>query len=171
MKSGRYWDGVFGFALATLICPAAFGQVSLTPDRRPFLTSDQLTAVVETDAAAAAIVSEGLAHFLSVFPDKSKAVIGAQIPENWLPETPGVQFTRLTDDAARAHLEQCGRLLFVNSLQSARDTATIAIAEGNRCSVGGMDVRFIRSPNGWRRDTGGVAGGSFHGATAHCQCK
>jgi hypothetical protein len=96
---------------ALMICHVAFGQVSLTPNRAPFLTSDQLTAVAPTERAAASIVSQALTDYLRTFPNTTTTVIGAQLPDDWLPTIPGTQFVRLTDDATRAHLQQCGMLL------------------------------------------------------------
>jgi hypothetical protein len=158
-------------ALAAAIYQGVFAQVSLTPTRAPFLTSDQLTAVVGDDSAAATIVSEALTYYLHVFPNKAVTLIGAQISENWLPKLPGVRFIRLTDDAARAHLQQCGRLLFVNSFKLlTSDAATIAIAEGNRCTVGGSDLRFNRSADGWHLETGVLPGGFVSGGS-DCPCK
>jgi hypothetical protein len=98
-------------------------------------------------------VSEALAYHLSVFPNTTTTVIGLQIPEHWLPLIPNVRFDRLSEDAARAHFQQCGKLLFVNSFTLlTNDLATIAIWEGNQCQGGGLDVRFIRSADGWRRE-------------------
>jgi len=149
----------------------AVGQVSLTPSRAPFLTSDQLTAVVETDAAAATIVSQALAYFVRVFPDTTTTLIASQIPPNWVPEIPGVQFIRLTDDAARTHLQECGRLLFVNSFgPPTSDAIAIHIAEGSRCTTSGLMLRFNRSANGWHRDADGIQGSSV-GGTNHCPCR
>ena len=161
---------VLAVVLVTMRAPV-FSQVSLTPDRRPFLTADQIAAVFETPTAAAAIVSESLAHHVRVFPNKTTTVIGTQIPEHWLPASPVKGFRRLTDDAARAHLQECGRLLFVNSFTlSPSDVVTIDIAEGSRCSISGLTLRFNRSADGWRLDLTGLGGG-FASATSHCPCK
>jgi hypothetical protein len=154
-----------------MICHVTFGQVSLTPNHAPFLTSDQLTVVATTESAARSIVSQALAEHVRSFPHKTTTVIGAQIPENWLPAIPGVEFLRLADDAARAHLQQCGRILYINSFRLLTDElATVAVAEGNSCSNSGLDLRFRRVADDWRLETDGVPGG-FAGGTSECACR
>jgi hypothetical protein len=160
-----------GFAGVLVICHVTFGQVSLTPNLAPFLTSDQLTVVATTEAAARSIVSQALAEHVRSFPNKTTTVIGAQIPENWLPAIPGVQFLRLTDDAARAHLQRCDRILWVKSFRLLTDElATVAVAEGNSCSDSGLDLRFRRLADGWHLNTDGVPGG-FASGTSECSCR
>ena len=160
---------LLGIAVVVMNCPA-FGQVSLTPEGKPFLTSDQLTAVVETEAAAAAIVSQALAYFVRGFPNKTTTLVASQIPESWIPVVPGVKFIRLTDDAARAHLQQCGRLLFVDSFGPlGGDAVAIAIAEGGQCATSGVALRFRRLSDGWHQDTEGPQGG-FGSRMSHCPC-
>ena len=147
------------FAAALLTCHAAFGQILLTPNHAPFLTADRLRAVAMTEEAAASIVSQGSRH-VRTFPNKTTTVIGAQIPENWCHRFQGYAFRRLTDDAARAHLQQCGRLLFVNSFSLVtNELASVAIEEGNRCGGSGLDYRFRRSKDGWQLETDGLHGG------------
>jgi hypothetical protein len=151
---------------ALMIGHVAFGQVSLTPNRAPFLTSDQLTAVALTERAAASIVSQALAEYLAVFPNTTTTVIGAQLPDDWLPTIPGRQLVRLTDDAARAHLQQCGTLLWVHSFSlETNDVANVAIAQSNRCSISGSYFRFRRSGDGWQSE-GMVSG--FGGTECSC---
>ena len=155
------------------ISHAVFGQVSLTPNRGPFLTTDQLIAVMGDETTAAAIVSQALGEFLRwrrLDPNVSKTVIGSQIPVSWLPLVTNVEFFRLTDAEARTHLQQCGRLLFVNSFSLTGGVVDIAVADGNRCSIGGLDLRFDRAADGWRLQTGGVPGGFVSGQSG-CPCK
>jgi len=159
-----------GFAATLIICSVTFAQVSLTPNHAPFLTSDQLTTIGTTEAAASSIVSQALAEHVRIFPRKTTTVIGAQIPEDWLPVIPGVRFLRLEDDAARAHLQECGRILYVNLFRLTDDVATIAVAEGNSCSSSGLDFQFRRLADGWHLVTDGVQGG-FGGGASGCACR
>ena len=87
-------------AVASVVGAFAFhddasAQISLTPDRAPFLTADQLTAATGSDDAAAAIVSHALAEYSRIFPDETTTVIGAQVPEKWLPTIPEVRYLRV----------------------------------------------------------------------------
>ena len=147
---------------------AAFGQVSLTPDWAPFLTTDQLIAVVGTDSAAAAIVSQALAYHVQMSPNKTTSVIGSQIPEHWLPSIPEVRFARLTDDEARTHLQQCSKLRFVSYFKLVTpDVATMSVGEVGQCFRSVLDLHFKRSADGWHLETGFGGGGSGGG---HCAC-
>jgi hypothetical protein len=153
------------------------GQVSLTPDRRPFLTANQLIKAMGDETTAVAIVSQALAETFWWRPNMTPTVIGSQIPAGWLPLIPNVTFVRLTDDEVRAHLQQCGRLLFINSLNRSGDVVSIAVAEGTRCVDSGLDLRFHRSADRWQSETApdvngniGLPGG-FAGLTGGCSCK
>jgi hypothetical protein len=115
---------VFGEAL---LC-----QISVDPRRVPLQTADQLRAFVGSDPAAATTVSAAIRDFISILPTKTASVVAAQIPEKWLPASADSQFVRLSDEAARAHFQQCGRLLFVRSIERlSSDGLVISIAEGN----------------------------------------
>ena len=115
---------VFGEAL---LC-----QISVDPGRVPLQTADQLSAFVGSDPAAATTVSAAIRDFISILPTKTASVVAAQIPEKWLPASADSQFVRLSDEAARAHFQQCGRLLFVRSIERlSSDGLVISIAEGN----------------------------------------
>jgi hypothetical protein len=154
----------------TMLGHAVFAQISLGPERRPFLTADQLTAVVGSESEAGAIVSRALLYGIRGFATKTTTVIGAQIPEKWLPVIPGVQIVRLSDNDARAHFQQCGRLLFVNSFTRAEsDVVVIDVAEGNKCQIGGWSLRFNRRADGWRLVRDGIPGGFGSGA-GDCGC-
>ena len=159
-----------GFAGMLMICHVAVAQISLTPSHAPYLTSDQLTNIATTEAAASSIVSQALAEYVRIFPDKSTTLIGAQIPENWLPAIPGVRFLRLADDAARAYLQQCGRILYVHLFRLTDDLATISVADGNICGDSGLDFRFRRLADDWHLVTDGVGGG-FAGGSSECACR
>src|SRR5215813_8883209 len=148
-----------GLAGVLMICHVAVAQVSLTPSHAPYLTSDQLTNIATMEAAASSIVSQALAEYVRTFPNKSTTLIGAQVPANWLPAIPGVRFLRLADDAARAHLQECGRILFVHLFTLTDDLATITVADGNICSDSGLNFRFRRLADGWHLVTDGVGGG------------
>jgi len=167
----RRGHALTGFVGVLMICQVAFGQVSLTPHHAPFLTSDQIAAAVRTEAAASSIVSQALAERLRIFPNNTTTVIAAQIPENWLPAIPGVQFRRLTDDAAREHLQQCGRILYVRSFGLLTDKlATIVVEEGNACSGFGQELRFRRVADGWHLETD-FFGSVLGGVTSGCDCR
>lgn len=116
-------------------------------------------------------MSQALTNYIRVFPKTTTTVIGVQIPEPWLPTIPGVRFVRLTNDAARTHLQQCGRLLFINAFNArTSDAVTITIADASRCSMTGLDLRFERSADGWHLKTDGVPGGVVSGKT-DCGCQ
>ena len=75
----------------------------------------------------------------------------------------------LTDDEARAHLQQCGRLLFIGSMNRSGDMVRIAVAEGTRCAKSGVDLQFQRSADGWQSETGeGGLSGLFLSSSHHC---
>jgi hypothetical protein len=141
-------------ALALAIGHVGLAQISLS--RKPFLTSDQITAALGGQSAAAAIVPQALAEQVRVYPTKSRAVIGAQIPDEWLPMVPDGPFTRLADDEARTYFGQCGKLLFVDRpTRTADGAASIDVVEGHKCGVSGQTLRFAHASAGdaWRLTT------------------
>jgi len=149
---------------------AAFGQVSLTRWHAPFLTSGQITALAGTEETAASLVSQSVAEYVRIKPSTTIMVVGAQIPAKWLPAIRGVRFLRLSDDEARTHLEQCGRLLFINRFGlGTSDRATVEIGEGGDCTQSGFDLRFHRSPDGWHLDD--EVHGGFGGGVSDCHCR
>jgi len=161
---------LLGSALILFSHPV-FTQITLSPQKRPFLTVEQLTAVVESESAAGDIVSKALAYRFRVSPHKTTTVLGAQIPEHWLPIIPDVRFVRLSDDAARAHDQQCGRLLFIGSLtRMASDVVEISVEEGTWCDSGGTVLRFNRTAVGWRLEENRIHGG-FAGGVSGCTCR
>jgi hypothetical protein len=160
---------VFTSAL-TLLAHAALAQVSLA-GRPPLLTADELAAILGGESQARAVVSRALREEIRSLPGKTLTVIGAQIPEEWFPAIPGITFVRLSDDKARTHLQECGRLVFVYSLtRTTTNVADVAVAEGNACSLAGQHLRFTRSVNGWRfehrRDRNSWSEGG-----SHCGCR
>jgi hypothetical protein len=161
---------VFVSVLAVLD-QALLAQVSLAPEHAALKTSDQLTLIVGTESAARAIVSLALREFLRTRPDeRTTTMIAAQIPDHWLPAIPGVEFVRLPVDRARAHFQQCGNLLYVNSLtRPSDDVVVISIAEGDKCHSGGLDFRFRRSEDGWHLQEG--LPGGFVGGVEACGCR
>jgi hypothetical protein len=166
----RFVVAVAGVVGAFAFHNDASAQISLTPDRAPFLTADQLTATAGSDDAAAAILSQALAEYIRIFPSETTTVIGAQIPERWLPTHPELRYLRLTDEQARAHLQQCGRVLYVQSFSAITpERITITVAAGNRCNVSGLDFPFRRLELRWRLDTQGARGG-FSSGMSHCGC-
>lgn len=148
---------------------SAHAQLSLTPTR-VFLSADQIARAAGNDNSATSLVSQALAEHIRIFPDKTTTVIGAQISEDWLPAIDGVHFQRLNDDAARSHLQQCGRVIFIQSLQLNADFATVAVAEGNRCSDSGLNLQFRHAAAGWRLERDGVHGG-FASGQGECGCR
>ena len=83
-------------ALLAVCSQKLFSQISLGPERGPFYTADQLTAVVGSESAAGSILLAAIRDFVRMFPAKTATVIAAQIPEKWLPAIPGAQFVRLS---------------------------------------------------------------------------
>jgi hypothetical protein len=159
---------VFATVLGALIGPA-HGQISLGPNQRPLLTADQLVAVVGSDSAAGEIISRALAFQVRVQHTESIVVIGSQIPENWIPAIPGVQFLRVGDAAARTHFEGCGVLWVVESFtRVADDAVSIGIAKRTKCSSSGLWLQFNGTADGWHRKEG--AGSGFGSGTEHCGC-
>jgi hypothetical protein len=115
-------------------------------------------------------VSAAIRDFLRILPTKTVPVIAAQIPEKWLPASPDVQFVRLSDEAAPAHFQQCGRLLFVRSIQRpSSDGLVVSVAEGNKCYSTTVNFRFSLTADGWRLEERGVRGGVAGGAI-ECGC-
>jgi hypothetical protein len=154
-----------------MLCRAALGQVTLTPDRAPYLTSDQIIVEATAESAAASVVAQALVEWVRIFPKTSTTLIASQLPEHWLPAIPGVQFVRLSNDAARVHLQKCGKLLFVQSFKSTPSgQAALAMAEGTRCTMHGLAMQFRRSQDGWHLVTGGLHGG-FASTKGHCGCR
>jgi hypothetical protein len=137
-----------------------------------FLTAEELTAVVGTESAASAIVSEALTYRVGNSSSKKATTVpGSEIPENWLPHVSGVVFERLSDDAIQAHLKACGWVLYIHSFKRVDpDTVSITVAERNECESSGVTLTFKRSPDGWHQDTSGVGGGFVSGA-GHCACR
>jgi hypothetical protein len=157
-------------AASLTLSRGASGQITLTRERAPYLTADQITAEAASESTAATLVAQALAEWMRLHPNTTTPLIASQIPEQWLPTIPGVQFVRLSDDAARVHLQECGKLLFVHSLKlTAIEQATVGLADGTPCSVQGMFLRFQRLRDGWHFVTEGVDGG-FVSVTGHCQC-
>ena len=160
---------LIAIALA-MVGHVVFGEISVGCCHAPFQTADELTAVMDSESEAGVVVSRALLYAIRSFPNKTTAVLAGQIPEKWLPVIPDVQFVRLSDDAAKTHFQQCGRLLFVNSFKRAtNDIVAIDIAEGNKCQWIGSSLRFNRTAEGWREIDDGVPGG-FASAGSDCDC-
>jgi hypothetical protein len=164
--------------VATMVLGGMFVR-SYAQDGPPpfvFLSTDELTAVVGTEAAASTIVSQALAsRFRYPFSKKATTVVASQIPEAWLPAISGVRFQRLTNEAAREHLQHCGWVLYVHAFTLPdADTVNITVAERNRCGASGIDLRFKHSGDGWQQDPTGDpsgVGGGFESVTGHCACQ
>ena len=156
-------------SLTAVFGEALLGQISVDPGWVPLQTADQLRALAGSEPAAATTVSAAIRDFIRIMPTKTASVVAAQIPEKWLPASLDVQFVRLSDEAARAHFQQCGRLLFVRSTERpSSDGLVISVAEGNKCHSTTLRFRFSLTTDGWRLEPGvrgGVAGNAFE-----CSC-
>jgi len=138
-------------------------------------------AAAGSDAAAATLLSQALAEYARIFPAETTTVIGAQILEKWVPTLPEVRCLHLTDEQARAHHKQCGRLLYVHSFRTVTpEVVAVAVAAGNRCMVSGLDFQIRLLESGWQLEIGRletVPGGfvrrlpgGFTSGGAHCGC-
>ena len=158
--------------VGVIVSLPVFAQVTLTRFKGPFLTSDQIVEKARTESDAASLISQALAYKTKgmVYPITTIMVIGSQIPQEWLPVVSGVQFQRLDDDAAREHLQQCGKLMYITDLRfEASGLAAVAVAEGDRCSTVGNYVLLQQGREGWRQTALGVGGG-FGGGVGDCGC-
>ena len=153
----------------TALSHPAFGQVSQDLGRAPFPTSDQLMAAAGGDSAAAAVVSAAVSGFLRSRPQSTITIIAEQIPAEWLPAIPGVEWVRLSDGAARTHAQQCGTFMFVSSFRRPTpDVAVVTVEQGNKCQSIGRNFHFRLTASGWAADDG-VVGGVVGGRT-DCGC-
>jgi len=84
------------------------------------MTAEQIIAVAGSEQDAADLVQQALRQFL---PDQARTdgntvfVVSPQLRADWLPDLPHVRWTRLADQDAAAYSNQCGRLLFIRSIQ------------------------------------------------------
>src|SRR5262245_54072415 len=145
------------------------GQVSITRYHPAVLTAEQLRAAAADDTAAS-LVSQALAKYVRTFPRETD-LLASQIPENWVPQIAGVQFMRLSDDAARAHLMQCGEILLIKALSVANESATVSVATTGLCRDSGLDLRFRRTANRWLPAEDGLSSGFGNGTACEIQCR
>jgi hypothetical protein len=136
----------------------------------PFMSANQLVEAAGSGSEAATIVMPALTSNVWAL-KKTTKLIGSQIPEHWLERAPDVAFTRLSDDEARAHLQRCGQLLYVDRFSRPADdeaVVLIAVVSDAGCSMIGSNYFFDRTIDGWQRASG--LGGGYLNAALHCSC-
>jgi hypothetical protein len=74
---------VFSSVVLTGGATFGLGQVSLTPDRVPFLTANQLITAMGDETTAVAIASQALAETFGWRPKMTRTVTGSQIPTSF----------------------------------------------------------------------------------------
>ena len=159
--------------LLTMLCALAVtgqdagAQLILTPAGL-LQSAEELQSTVGGESDAAGIISYSISEFLrQSTPPRTVTLVASQIPEPWLPAISGVQFTRLDDEAAQAHLNRCGTFLWVR-IEPQGNQMVVTIGEGNKCRSAGRLIRFSRASTAWQPDSG--IGGGFGSGIDHCEC-
>lgn len=172
----RRWIAV-AFALTTVGALAALAQ---TPRVSP-LTMDRFFARVGGEAAAAGMIKEAVTAVADNLPEASILVLetGESQPDGmfpnwwsktWIPDF--LPLPRLTGEAARKHVNSCGRFLrlqFYLLEPETNDRVMIGIVNGTVCSADGPTVTFNRDGERWRRLVNGFEPGAGMVRT-HCSC-
>jgi hypothetical protein len=164
------WTAI-GTSLLALATTTASTQSPLNAGAR-LVTAEQIVAAAGGNAAARDLIQQALWLFL---PPEARedngtvAVLASQLRPEWLPELPQVQWLRVSTADARAHYDECGRLLLIRSIsRSAERRLTLSVSGGNRCEGSASDHRFVRRAGHWA--FGGASPGALPDRMATCGC-
>jgi hypothetical protein len=158
-------------ALVVLVAGArAQAQLRLGPSTAPFPNASAIIEAIGSDEAAASVVSQSLTDWLRVTPNATPIVVDAQIPARWRPALPDVRFTEVTEEAARALVARCARLLVVHRVTRTGDTASVSVGEMWKCGGSGIEDTFRQTADGWRPpEPPGTSGGFVSGVECSCR--
>jgi hypothetical protein len=128
------------------------------------LTSKDITAEIGTDVDARSVVQLVLSYLMAGGHDHREFFLASQIPVEWLPSIPGVEFVRLADAEIDAHLSACGEYWRVAKV--ARVNNVVSMGLDIRCGASQRDFIVSLEENLWHlgppgagKDGGGWAGG------------
>ena len=143
------------------------------------LTSKDIKAAIGMDADARSVVAQVLAH-LMLNHDRREFFQASQIPSDWLPSIPGVEFVRLTDAEIVEHISACGVYWVVTKVERVDNVVSMML--NKRC--GGTVKGYVVSleakewrlgPPGTGKDGGGwvpgIGSGFVGGPPTGCRCQ
>jgi hypothetical protein len=123
----------------TRIGVAAICSVLLTPGSwvgqdptARVLTSKDIRAEIGTDTDTGSVMAQVLTH-LMVNHERREFFLASQIPTEWLPSTPGVEFVRLADAEVVGHISACGVYWLVEKVERVDNVVSMML---NQTSAG-----------------------------------
>jgi hypothetical protein len=143
------------------------------------LTSNDIKAEIGTDVDARSVVAQILTH-LMVNHERREFFLASQIPTEWLPSTPGVEFVRLADAEVVGHISACGVYWLVEKVERVDNVVSIMLNQRCGGTVRGYIVSF--EGNEWRlgppgagKNGGswvpGIGSGFVGGPPPDCRCQ
>jgi len=143
------------------------------------LTSSDIKAEIGTDVDARSVVEQVLTH-LMVNHERREFLLASQIPTEWLPSIPGVEFVRLADAEIVGHISACGRYWLVDKVERVDNVVSMMLNQKCGGTVRGYIVSF--EGNEWRlgppgsgKDGGGwvpgIGSGFSGGPPPGCRCQ
>jgi hypothetical protein len=145
----------------------------------PVLTSNDIKAEIGTDADARSVVAQVLTH-LMVNHQRREFFLATQIPTEWLPSIPGVEFVRLADAEIVGHISACGLYWSVDKVQRVDNVVSMMLRQ--KCGGTGLGYIVSFEGNQWRlgppgtgKDGGGwgpgIGSGFVGGPPPGCRCR
>jgi hypothetical protein len=132
------------------------------------LTSNDIKAEIGTDADARSVVAQVLTD-LMVNHERREFFLASQIPTEWLPSIPGVEFVRLADAEIVGHISACGRYWLVVKVQRVDNVVSMMLNQ--RCGATVRDYIVSFEGNQWRLVPGGIGSGFLGGPPPGCRCR
>jgi hypothetical protein len=165
-------------AAICLVFMTAGSRVGQGPPAR-VLTSNDIKAEIGTDVDARSVVAQVLTH-LMVNHERREFFLASQIPTEWLPSTPGVEFVRLADAEVVGHISACGVYWLVEKVERVGNVVSLMLKQRCGGTVRGYIVSF--EGNEWRlgppgagKNGGswvpGIGSGFVGGPPPDCRCQ
>lgn len=170
--AARTWIGLMKrnvlYAIGVALVPA-FLSAGQAPWELRGPTIAEIVRVLGDEIAAGGMVARTITARLGSKTPMTVFVQAEQIRPEWLPLVAGVAYVVLDREQARAHIQSCGELLYVQSVTRNGPDATVSVGQGNRCRGTGITKSFRVDSSGW--DVVENIAGGFGGASSHCECR